>query len=305
MKIGLMAGATEATGTGINDIIEFSKQAEARGFDSIWLANIFGIDAVMACALAGAATERIELGTAVTPSYPRHPLAMAQQALTANAACSGRFAMGIGLSHKLVIEDMMGLSYARPASHMNEYLQVLSPLLRGEPVSFSGDEYRVNAALDVPDGAPCPLLVAALGPRMLKLAGEYADGTITWVTGARTLENHIIPTISEAAAGAGRAAPRIVCGLPVAVTEQPAEAKAMVAESLKMYGMLPSYRAMLDREGVEGPADVALIGSANEVADRLAALREIGVTDFNAAITPTDPDVFDNTMAVLEAAISN
>ena len=305
MKIGLMAGATEATGTGISDIIEFSQQAEARGFDSIWLANIFGIDAVMACALAGAATQRIELGTAVTPSYPRHPLAMAQQALTANAACSGRFAMGVGLSHKLVIEDMMGLSYARPASHMNEYLQVLSPLLRGEPVNFSGEEYRVNAALDVPDGNPCPLLVAALGPRMLKLAGKYADGTITWVTGIRTLENHIIPTIREAAADAGRAAPRIVCGLPIAVTEQPAEATAMVAESLKMYGMLPSYRAMLDREGVEGPADVALIGSASEVTDRLAALREIGVTDFNAAITPTGPDVFDNTMAVLEAAIGS
>ena len=131
MKIGLMAGATEAAGNGLDDVIEFIKSAEDKGFDSIWLANIFGLDAVTALALAGAQTSRIELGTAVTPTYPRHPMALAQQAVTANLACGGRFVMGIGLSHKLVIEDMFGMSYAKPASHMNEYLQVIAPLLRG------------------------------------------------------------------------------------------------------------------------------------------------------------------------------
>ena len=127
MKIGLMAGATAATGNSIDDIITFTKTAEQKGFDSVWLANIFGLDAVMTLALAGAQTERIELGTAVTPTYPRHPMALAQQALTANSACKGRFVMGIGLSHKLVIEDMMGMSYARPAAHMNESCRLLPP----------------------------------------------------------------------------------------------------------------------------------------------------------------------------------
>ena len=136
MKIGLMAGATEATGSGMDAVIGFIKDAEDKGFASVWLANIFGLDAVMTLARAGRETSRIELGTAVTPTYPRHPMALAQQALTANAACGGRFVMGIGLSHKLVIEDMFGMSYARPAGHMNEYLQVIGPLLRGEPCSF-------------------------------------------------------------------------------------------------------------------------------------------------------------------------
>ena len=303
MKIGLMAGATEATGNGLGDIIEFIKTAEQKGFDSIWLANIFGLDAVMTLALAGAQTERIELGTAVTPTYPRHPMALAQQALTANAASDGRFVMGIGLSHKLVIEDILGLSYAQPASHMNEYLQVIAPLLRGEAVSFQGEEYQVNGALDVPGAMPVPLIVAALGPKMLKLAGQYADGTVTWVTGPKTLESHIIPGISSAAAAAGRANPRIICGLPVAVTDDVSGACEKVGKALKMYGMLPSYRAMLDREGAEGPQNVAIIGSAEAVRDRIGQLRDIGVTDFNAAITPTAEGVFEATLEVLEAEL--
>lgn len=304
MKIGLMAGATAATGNGIDDIITFTKTAEQKGFDSVWLANIFGLDAVMTLALAGAQTERIELGTAVTPTYPRHPMALAQQALTANSACKGRFVMGIGLSHKLVIEDMMGMSYARPAAHMNEYLQVIAPLLRGEAVSFQGEEFKVNAALDVAGAAPVPLIVAALGPKMLALAGQYADGTVTWVTGPKTLENHIIPAISSAAEAAGKAAPRIVCGLPIAVTDDVAGAREQIGESLKMYGMLPSYRAMLDREGAQGPEDVAIIGSAEEVRERIHQLRDIGVTDFTAAITPTAEGVLEATMEVLEAELS-
>jgi len=303
MKIGLMAGATDATGNSINDIIEFIQSAENKGFDSIWLANIFGVDAVMTLALAGAQTQRIELGTAVTPTYPRHPMALAQQALTANVASNGRFVMGIGLSHKLVIEDIMGMSYAKPASHMNEYLQVIAPLLRGEPVSFQGEEYRVNGALDVPGATPVPLIVAALGPRMLELAGKHSDGTVTWVTGPKTLESHIIPTIGKAAEAAGRAAPRIICGLPIAVTDDVAGAREKVGKALKMYGMLPSYRAMLDREGAAGPEDVAIIGGADEVRDRIGHLKEIGVTDFNAAITSTSEGVFEATIAVLESEL--
>jgi F420-dependent oxidoreductase-like protein len=299
MRIGLFAGATAATGNSLPDIVEFSRNAESRGFDTIWLANAFGLDAVSTLAICGWETERIEFGTAVTPTYPRHPTALAQQAVTTNVACDGRFTLGIGLSHKMVIEDMLGMSYAKPASHMNEYLQIINPLLKGEGVDFQGKEYSSKVALDVPGATPVPLLVAALGPKMLEIAGTFADGTTTWVTGPRTLEDHIIPTISKAAEAAGKAAPRIVAGLPVAVTNDVEGAKAKVGQSLQIYGMLPSYRAMLDREGAVGPEDVALIGDEATVRAGIARLRDLGVTDFNAAITPTDDNVFDATIALL------
>jgi 5,10-methylenetetrahydromethanopterin reductase len=299
MRIGLFAGATAATGSSLAEIIEFSKTAERRGFDSIWLANVFGLDAISTLALCGWETERIEFGTAVTPTYPRHPTAMAQQAVTSSVACGGRFTLGIGLSHKMVIENMLGLSYAKPASHMNEYLQILAPLLRGEAADFQGDEYSSKLSLDVPGATTVPLLVAALGPKMLEIAGTYADGTTTWVTGPRTLESHIIPTISKAAAAAGKSAPRIVAGLPIAVTNNVEEAKAQVAKSLKIYGMLPSSRAMLDREDAAGPEDVALIGDEATVRAGIARLRDVGVTDFNAAITPFEDGVLDATMDLL------
>jgi F420-dependent oxidoreductase-like protein len=298
-----MAGATEATGSTLDAMVNFAKMAEEKGFANVWAANIFGIDAVSSLGIAGRETSRIELGTAVTPTYPRHPMALAQQALTSAVACGGRFTLGIGLSHKVVIEDMMGLSYQGPAAHMEEYLQVIGPLLRGEPVSFQGEHYRVNGGLSVPDAPPVPLIIAALGPRMLEIAGRLADGTITWVTGPKALENHIIPSINAAAEAAGKPQPRIVCGLPVAVTKDVDGALGKVAKSLQVYSQLPSYRAMLDREGVADAAGVALIGSEQEIRQRLQHFRDIGVTDFNAAITPTGEGVFEDTLALLESEL--
>jgi 5,10-methylenetetrahydromethanopterin reductase len=299
MRIGLFAGATAAAGNSLSDIVAFSKNAEAMGFDSIWLANIFGLDAVGALAICGWETERIEFGTAVTPTYPRHPTALAQQAVTTSIACEGRFTLGIGLSHKLVIEDMLGMSYAKPAAHMQEYLNVIGPLLRGEAVDFQGDQYSAKVALDVPGATAVPLLVAALGPKMLEIAGTMADGTTTWVTGPKTLEDYIIPTIAKAAEAAGRSAPRIVAGLPIAVTNDVDGAREKIAKDLKVYGMLPSYRAMLDREGVDGPADIALVGDEATVRAGIARLRDAGVTDFNAAITPTGEGVHEATLNLL------
>ena len=299
MRIGLFAGATEATGNSLSDIVAFSKAAEARNFDTIWLANVFGLDAVSTLAICGWETERIEFGTAVTPTYPRHPTALAQQAVTTSVACDGRFTLGIGLSHKLVIEDMLGMSYAKPASHMREYLEIIAPLLKGDRVNFQGEQYSSKVALDVPGATPVPLLVAALGPKMLEIAGTFADGTTTWVTGPKTLEDHIIPVINKAAEAAGKAAPRIVAGLPIAVTNDVAGAKEKIAKSLAIYGMLPSYRAMLDREGAAGPEDVALVGDEATVRAGIQRLRDIGVTDFNAAITPTSDGVAEATMDLL------
>jgi F420-dependent oxidoreductase-like protein len=297
MRIGVMSGAGD--GSNLEQLLAQAQRAEAAGFASFWMANIFSYDAITALAVVARTTRKIELGTAVVPTYPRHPLAMAQQALTTNAAAGGRFALGIGLSHKLVIEDMFGLSYAHPARHMAEYLAVLAPLLRGEAVDHTGEEYRVRAGLQVPGGAPVRLLVAALGPVLLRLCGRYADGTITWMTGAKTLASHTVPTLSRAAREAARPAPRIVAGLPIALVRDAAAAREAASKQFAIYGQLPSYRAMLDREGAAAPGDVALVGDERALRAGMARLREAGVTDFCAAVSPLEPGAAERTLEFL------
>lgn len=290
MKIGIGIGEIGGGPATVDGLIAQAKQAEADGFAAGWFANIFGFDAILGCALAGRETSKIELGTAVVPTYPRHPTAMAQQAVSASAACGGRFSLGIGLSHKVVIEDMLGMSYAKPYSHMKEYVDVLSPLLRGEGVGHQGTEYRVAAQISVAGAEPPPLLVAALAPKMLALAGSQTAGTITWMTATKTLRDHTVPRINEAAAAAGRPAPRVVCGLPISVCSDPAAAREKAGRAFQIYGTLPSYRAMLDREGVDGPGDVAIVGDESAVGEQLDRLAEVGVTDYLAAPFPADDD---------------
>jgi len=298
-----MSGATPGPDGELDGLVRKARDLEARGFQSIWMANIFGLDAITAQAIVGRETERIELGTAVVPSYPRHPFAIAQQARTAAAASGGRFTLGIGLSHQVVIENMMGLSYAKPASHMREYMAALGPLLRGEPVAFDGEEYTVNGALEVPEAGSVPVLIAALGDRMLRIAGQTSQGTILWMTGPATIESHIIPKISAAADEAGRPAPRIVAGFPIILTQDTERAHEYISKSLAVYGQLPSYRAMLDKEGAAGAADVALAGDEKHLDEALDRLRDIGVTDFNAAIMPLDDEAEERTLKYLESRL--
>jgi F420-dependent oxidoreductase-like protein len=286
MRIGIGVGDIAGQPAGIEGVIEQARQAERDGFASAWFAQIFGVDALTLIALVGRETSRIELGTAVVPTFPRHPMVMAQQALTTQAATGGRFALGIGLSHQIVIESMFGLSFAKPFSHMREYMAVLGPLIRRGNVSFQGEEFRVNLSVNIPGAKPCPILLAALAPKMLALAGAEGDGTITWMTGPKTLRDHTIPRINEAAAKAGRPKPRVVVGLPIAVTPEVAAAREAAGRAFQIYGSLPSYRSMLDREGVEGPGDVAIVGDEDEVGAQLAQLAEIGTTDFLAIPFP-------------------
>ncbi|MCY4214936.1 MAG: TIGR03564 family F420-dependent LLM class oxidoreductase, partial [Gammaproteobacteria bacterium] len=274
MRIGTMIGA-DGTSNDLDSVIGRAKDAEAAGLDSVWLANIFSFDAISTLALIGRETQRIGLGTAVTPTYPRHPTAIAQQALTTQAAAPGRFTLGIGLSHKLVIEDMLGLSYERRAAHMREYLEVLMQLARGETANYDGEEYRVRGvALDIPGSEGLKVVVAALGPAMLKIAGELADGTNTWMVGPKTMDAHIVKRLTAAADAAGRPAPQIVGGYPIALTTKPDDARAQIAKSLVIYGQLPSYRAMLDREGVAGPEDIALLGDENLLRGEIKRLED-------------------------------
>ncbi len=236
MRIGIMIGADGSKMT-LDDVIGRAKQAEAAGLDNVWLANIFSFDAISTLGFIGRETERIGLGTAVTPTYPRHPTAIAQQAMTTQAASSGRFTLGIGLSHKIVIEDMLGFSYDKPAKHMREYLSVLMPLLRGEPANFDGEQYRVHGiAMDIPGGDGVDVVVAALGPVMLKLAAEMSHGANTWMVGPRTMEDHIIRSLREG----GLDSPRVVGGFPMLLTNKPDTARAQLGQALTIYGQLPS-----------------------------------------------------------------
>jgi F420-dependent oxidoreductase-like protein len=301
MRIGIMSGDSGRNNT-IDALVARGQEVERRGFASMWMANIFALDAILTLAIVGRETKRIELGTAVVPTYPRHPFAMAQEAMSANMAAGGRFALGIGLSHKLVIEDMLGLSYDKPARHMREYLEVLAPLMRGEAVKYSGELYRVATTLSI-ESRPPALLVAAMGDAMLKLTGELADGTVLWMTGAKTVEKHIAPKLGAAARAAGRPAPRIGAGIPIALTSDAEGARAWTAKNLVMYGHLPSYRAMLDREGLGGPADLALVGDEKVLDAGLARLRDAGVTDFVAAILPVDAGSDQRTLDYLQSRL--
>ena len=301
MKYGIFGGAVNEGS--LDEVVAEAAAVERDGFAAYWVPHIFGHDALTALAVVGMTVPRIELGTSVVPTFPRHPHAIAQQAHTVAAACGNRLTLGIGLSHKIVIEDMFGLSYDKPVRHLREYLKVLEPLSRNEPANFDGEMYRVHAAITAKGSDGFSVVVAALGEQMLRVTAALADGTLTWCTGPVTLAAHTIPTITRAAEEFGRPAPRVIAALPVCVTADTEGASARAAKTFAAYGALPSYRAMLDREGVAGPADIAIIGSAAQVQDRVAALAGIGVTDFAAVEFGATPDEIGETREALKGLL--
>ena len=282
MDIGIFGGDT--AGRSIDDVVADARAAEADGFSMYALPQIFALDAMGVLAVVGREVPRIALSTGVVPTYGRHPLTMAQQALTVQAASGNRFVLGIGLSHQLVIEGMFGLSFEKPVRHMREYLAVLMPLLHEGKASYKGETIRTEATIGVDPRVAPPVPVAALGEQMLKLAGAATDGTVTWMTGPATLSSHTVPVITAAAEAAGRPAPQIVTSLPVCVTSDVDAARERAARDFQVYGFLPSYRAMLDREGAEGPADVAIVGDEATVEKQVRALADAGVTEYVASI---------------------
>ena len=289
MRIGLFIGTMGAADTLAGQVAQ-SAEAEADGFASFWTAQVAGVDALTLLALCGGVTERIELGTAVVPTYPRHPMALAQQALTAQAAAGGRLLLGIGVSHRPVVEDRWGMSFGAPASHMDEYLTILQSLMATGSVDFAGDHFRVSGEIARVSDSPPSVCLAALAPRMLRMAGERADGTITWMAGPRTLETHVVPRLTRAAESANRPPPRVCVGLPICVTDDASAGFEAASGYFARYGGLPSYRRMLDVEGVESPAEAAIIGDESEVETRLRALSSAGATDFLASIFPAGDD---------------
>jgi 5,10-methylenetetrahydromethanopterin reductase len=301
MRIGVMSNAIN-TGT-IDEVVAEARQAADDGFHTYWVAQIFGHDALTALAVVGREVPGIELGTAVVPTYPRHPMMLAQQALTVQAASGGRLALGIGLSHKIVVEALWGLSYDKPVRHLREYLSVLMPLLEGNPVGFQGETYRVQGAVTVAGGSRPSVLVAALGEQMMRVSGALTDGTSTWCVGLKTLRDFTVPSMRQAAADAERPEPRIVAALPVCVTDDVDAARARAEQVFAVYNTLPSYRAMMDREGVDGPKDLAIVGTEAEVLDQLAEAKAIGVTDLNAGVFPGNAEEAERTRAVLRSLV--
>lgn len=299
MRIGLNGGGDFQR---IDDVLEHVRNGAADGFRSYWLSQIFGVDALTAIAIAGREVRDMELGVAVVPTYPRHPTALAVQAMTVQQAIGGRLVLGIGPSHKVIVEQMWGASYAHPFAHTREYVAALRPLLRGEAANVVGRHLVARGSLTVA-APPVPLLVAGLGPRMLELAGSEADGTVTWMCGAKTVRDHIVPGVRAGAERAGRPAPRVVVGLPVCVTDDAERARRYAAEKLGRYGGLPSYRAMLDREGAKGPEDICLIGDERRVRDGIAALADAGATELRA--TELEPSLEDRrrTRALLKSLL--
>src|SRR6478752_3141772 len=266
MRIGLTGG-----GATVEKVVRQAQQAEAEGFTSLWYASAVTGDPLVAIAIAGRATSTIELGTAVLQTYPCHPLLQANRAASVVDAM-GRpgFTLGIGPSHEPLIRGVFGLSYDHPGRSTEEYVRILAGALRGEVVDFDGFDWSAHTAGRMaPVAQPVPVLVSALGPRLLRVAGEHADGTVLWMAPARAIETHVAPKLQAAAAAAGRPAPRIVAGLPVAVHDDIAEARAAASASSSMYAQMENYTRILEIGGAGTPADAAIVGNESSVTSQL------------------------------------
>jgi len=286
MRIGITGGGSTA-----DRIIQQAVDAEADGFSSLWYASaVFG-DPLVAMALAGRATSTIELGTSVLQTYTCHPVLQANRgASTAGAMGRPGLTIGVGPSHAPAIEGAYGLSYDHVGAHTEEYVTVLGSLLRGEGIDHRGEHFRVNIPAVAPLAQPVSVMLSALAPRLLRVAGELTDGTILWMANARSIEAHVAPRIQAAATAAGRPAPRIVAGLPVAVHDDEAEARETAAQMFAGYGVLPNYRRILDIGGAAGPADAAIVGDEASVTAQIEALFDAGTTDVWAAPFPVGDD---------------
>lgn len=292
MRLGLMIGSDKerARSERLAGLLADGQAAESAGFTSFWIPQVPGyLDAMTAIALLGRVTDRIEIGTAVVPIQTRHPVAMAQQALTTQLACSGRFALGLGPSHDWIVDGQLGLSYDRPVRLMRNYLEVLGAAFSGPgSVDIENDSYRVHSPFDVADPMPMPVLLAALGPAMLRIAGEQASGTILWMADERAIHDHVAPRINSAATDAGRPTPRIVAGVPVTLCSNGDvdDARAYASEVLGHAHFSPNYVRLLEHGDAADVGDTMAAGDEQAVLARLLRYRDAGVTDLAIRIVP-------------------
>jgi 5,10-methylenetetrahydromethanopterin reductase len=301
MRIALNIGGHQHN---LDDIRVAAQEAAEDGLAGAWMSQIFGPDALVALAVVGQEVADLELGVSVVPIYGRHPLALAMQARTAQAAVNGRLTLGIGPSHQFVVEALYGESYDRPYTRTKEYLQALLPLLAGEPADVAGQEITARGRVEIDAPAAPPVLVAGLGPKMLNLAGSEADGTTLWMVGPETIGKQITPTVTAAATEAGRPSPRILAGVTVCVTDEPDAARTRSATEQGLYASLPAYQHMMQAEGVEGPADLVIAGDEITVTRGLQRYAEAGATDVRVTILAGDEGERNRTRAVLRSLAS-
>jgi F420-dependent oxidoreductase-like protein len=296
MRIGLMIGSDRERPraerlAGLVDDVQWAEQA---AFTSVWVPQVPGyLDAMTAIAVLSQATSRIELGTSVIPIHTRHPVSMAQQALTTQLACGGRFALGLGPSHHWFVEGQLGLPYERPAALVRDYLQVLSRAFAGPgQVDVENESFCVHSPIDVVDAVPVPVLLAALAPVMLRIAGEQTSGTILWMADERAVRDHVVPRISKAAADAGRPAPRVVAGVPVTLcaARDVERARDWAGEALGHADFSPNYERLLQHGDANDIGDVMAAGDEATIAERLRRYRDAGVTDLAARVLPLGED---------------
>ncbi|NKY25220.1 LLM class F420-dependent oxidoreductase [Nocardia gamkensis] len=291
MRIGVMIGPEKGdSGRKLERMLRDIEWAESAGLGTAWIPQIpTDFDALITIAAMGLRTSRIELGTAVVPLQTQHPIALARQALSAHAAAGGRLALGVGPSHHWIVRDMLGLPYDKPAAYTRDYLEVLHAGLRGPGrVDVQNATFTVHNPLDLGPVAPVPVLVAALGPVMLRIAGEQADGTVLWMADERAIADHVVPKISKAAADAGRPAPRVVAGLPVCLCEpgRVDEARERANRILGEAEISPNYQRLLDQGDARDIGDLCLAGDEAQIAAGLRRYAEAGATDVSVRLLP-------------------
>jgi F420-dependent oxidoreductase-like protein len=281
MPNGIVLHRSETSDNAVDDVIAQAREAFAIGVRQVWLAQQFDHDAISLAGLIGAAVPGLGVGTFVVPVNPRHPLTLASQAQTAQAASHGNFSLGLGLGAHAPERQAFGTAWPNTIERLREHLQVLRSIIDTGAVDFHGTEFTAAPEWPValPGGSPLPVYVAAMGPRALRVTGELADGTLPYLAGPRTIAEFIAPTIVEAAADAGRQAPRIIAAVPVLVTDDVDAGRAAAAEALAFYAAIPSYQKVIAREGVESIADLAAVGPADVVRSHLQRYRDAGATD--------------------------
>ena len=298
MKISIN-GSSELMHADVPRLVAHAKQAADDGMAGWWLAQVGLVDALTVLALAGAETGDMELGTAVNATFPIHPTALAAKALTTQGAISGPLTLGLGVNHAPVVDHTWGMTFEKPIRHMRDYLSCLQPLLESGTADYAGEDYTARFEGVRPAATTPGMVLAAMGPQMLKVAGSRTDGTILWMTGEKAIASQIAPILTESAAAADRPAPRVICSLPIAVTDDEGGMRDFVGQVLAGYGDLPSYRAMMDIDGNAGPGEAMVCGDESSVKEQLAAIAGAGATEFAAAEIGGSSEDFARTRALL------
>ncbi|MEU3961755.1 LLM class F420-dependent oxidoreductase [Streptomyces buecherae] len=281
MTVGLALNAADAANQ-IDATVELAREAAAAGLRSAWFGQTFGADSPQLAAIVGREVPELQVGTSAIPVFGRHPLPVASQALTAQAATHGRYHLGLALGSKLLAEGGFGIPFERPVARLREFLTAIRPLLETGSTEFRGELLSVSSPIPSrvagAEGG-VPLLVAAMGPQALRVSGELADGILPFLAGPRALAEHIVPAVTRAAEAAGRPAPRIVAIAHGVVTDDVDGVRETVAEQLAFYEQIPSYARVIELSGARRAVDVSVIGDESALAAEVRRYRDAGATE--------------------------